>query len=105
LVALLAIAIGLIAFVLYQLGFSVNKLKIKLGLIEIEADRKAVGGRKPSENSAPESPAGTKVEQRAARGGVIEKSGISAPANADAQITQHATGQKSKIDDSPIKLE
>lgn len=96
-VIVLAIAVGVIAFALYKLGFSVNKLKVKFGLVEVEA------GRKPANDKA--SPlTGPKIDQRATAGGVIEESGITAPADSAAEITQQAKGEKSKIDDSPIKL-
>ena len=91
--------IAAIAFALYKAGFTLDKLKVKLGMVEVEASRKPTPDAK---EAAP--PAGPKIHQRATEGGGIEKSGITAPADSAAEIDQQAKGKGSKIDDSPIKL-
>jgi hypothetical protein len=99
LVILVAVAIAAIAFALYKAGFGVEKLKVKLGIVEVEA------GRDKSMAAKPSPPTGAQIRQRAEEGAIIIKSGITAPADAAAKITQQAKGEKSKIDDSPIKLD
>jgi len=93
------IIITAIAFALYKAGFTVSKLKFKLGLVEAEASRD-----RPSRGEEAVSPTGSRIRQRATEGGVIKESGITAPADSAAEIDQQAKGEKSKIDDSPIKL-
>ena len=93
------IIISAVAFALYKAGFTVNKLKVKFGLVEVEAGRS-----KPTPDKKAASSTGPKIRQRATEGGVIKESGITAPANSAAEIGQQAKGEKSKIDDSPIKL-
>jgi hypothetical protein len=86
------------AFVLYKAGFSVDKIRAKFGPVEVEASR-----TKPPTTPATKE-VGPSIHQQAEEGGVITESGITAPANSIAEIEQRAKGQKSKIDDSPIKL-
>jgi len=93
------IIIAAIAFGLYKLGFTVNKVKAKLPVVEIEASRD-----KPPPAEASPAQTGPEIRQRAKDGGVITGSGITAPADSAAEIDQQAAGEKSKIDDSPIKL-
>jgi hypothetical protein len=95
---LVAVIIVMAAFALYKAGFKVDKIKAKLPVVEMEASR-------PVEDSdAEDEEAGPKIRQRAKEGGTISESGITAPAESSAEIDQQATGEKSKIDDSPIKL-
>jgi hypothetical protein len=95
----LLIVIVLIALALYKTGFTVKSLKVKVGPVEAEASRD-----KPAPDEALDSPGGARITQRAQEGGEITQSGITAPADSEAQIEQQAKGTKSKIDDSPIKL-
>lgn len=97
----IVVVIALIAFALYKAGFSVDKIKAKLPMFEMEASRKKDEATQ-TDNAAPA--AGPKISQRAEDGGVISGSGISAPADAAADIDQQAKDRKSKIDDSPINL-
>jgi hypothetical protein len=93
------VIIAAVAFVLYKAGFTVNTIKAKLPMVEVEASReKSILDKKAT------SPSGSKIRQRAEEGGVIKKSGITAPAGSAAEIDQQAKGEKSKIDDSSIKL-
>lgn len=94
------IIIAVIAFALYKAGFTLDKLKVKLGMVEAEASR----GDKSRPDKKPAPPIGPKIRQQAKEGGVITESGIAAPADSAAEIDQQAQGEKSKIDDSPIKL-
>lgn len=94
-----AIVVALIALVLYKIGFRVDKIKAKLPVFDVEASRKT---RHAAAETGPHS--GPTVRQRAIEGGVIEQSGVTAPAGAAAEIDQQAAGEGSKIDDSPIKL-
>ena len=91
--------IAAIAFGLYKAGFTVDKLKVKLGLVEAEASRKKSATK---EEKVPT--AGPQIEQQAEEGGAIRRSGITTPADAAAKVKQRAKGEKSKIDDSPIKI-
>lgn len=97
----IVILVIVIAFAFYKAGFSVDKIKAKLPMFEMEASRKKDEATQ-TDNTAPV--AGPKISQRAEDGGAISGSGISAPADAAADIDQQAKGQKSKIDDSPINL-
>jgi hypothetical protein len=94
------IIIVMIAFALYKAGFTLDKLKVKLGMVEAEASRK-----KPSSGKKAAPPTGPKIRQQTKEGGVITKSGITAPATSAAEIDQQAQGKESKIGESPIKLD
>lgn len=96
------IVVAAIAFALYKIGFSVDKLKVKLGLVEVEASREKL--KTTPDAKVPARPAGMRIRQQATEGGIIKKSGITAPADSAAKVDQQAKGEKSKIDDSPIKL-
>jgi len=96
-ILLLVIAIAAIAFALYKLGFSVDKFKVKLGILDVEASRE-----KPTSDEKAISPTGPNIRQRV-NDGEISKSSITAPASSDAEIDQQAKNQ-GRIDDSPIKL-
>jgi hypothetical protein len=100
LIILLIIAVAAIAFALFKLGFSVDKLKLKLGIIEAEASRE-----KPAVGKQPTASIGPKIDQQALQGGKISQSGIKAPAESSARIKQRAEGEKSEIDESPIEIE
>jgi hypothetical protein len=107
LVAGIIIVIAAIAFALYKAGFRVDKLKVKLGLVEAEASRKkseTPPDKTTSDTKETAKPVGTSVRQQATDGGVIKRSGITAPAESAAKIDQHAKGEKSRIDESPIEL-
>lgn len=94
------IIIAAIAFALYKAGFTLDKLKVKLGMVEVEASRD-----KPTpdaKEAAP--PARPRIRVRATEGGGIKKSGITAPADSATEIDQQAKGEASRIDDSPIKI-
>jgi hypothetical protein len=95
------IIIAVIAFALYKTGFTLDKLKVKLGMVEAEASRKPKTIPDTKEAALP---TGTKIRRRVTEGGSIKKSGITAPADSAAEIDEQAKGKKSKIDDSPIKL-
>lgn len=99
LVLVVLIIIAAIAFALYKAGFTLDKLKVKLGMVEMEASRDKPP---PDRKGAP--PTGPKIRQRATEGGGIKKSGITVPADSAAEIDQQTRDEKSKIDDSPIKL-
>jgi len=90
--------IVIVAWVLYKLGFRLDKLKAKLGIVEIETSRTA------SKTASNIQESGTNVTQKASEGAEIIRSGISAPADSSAKVAQQAQGEKSKIEDSPIKL-
>jgi Tfp pilus assembly protein PilE len=94
----IAIIIAVIAYAPYRAGFRVDKIKAKLPMLEMEASRTTDKTKTDAKNATP------KIHQEAIEGGAISKSGITAPADSDAEIDQKAKGEKSKIDDSPIRL-
>jgi hypothetical protein len=94
------VIIAVVAYMLFRAGFRVDKIKAKLPIMEMEASRTPT----TAETSVDETEASLKIRQQASEGGVITESGITAPADSDAEIDQKAKGEKSKIDDSPIKL-
>jgi hypothetical protein len=92
--------VAVIAWLLYKAGFKVKEVTAKAGPLEAKMER-------PTGEDAAK--AGTQtsrieVSQKAGEGGVIHKSGISAPAQSNADIDQQSTGEGSRIDDSPIEL-
>jgi hypothetical protein len=95
--AVLAV-IAVVARALYKAGFRLEKFKVKAGIVEAEASRTA---STPLPDAAKDGP---KVTQEALESAEIIRSGISAPAGSSAEIAQQARGDKSKIEDSPIKL-
>jgi hypothetical protein len=94
------VIIAVVAYMLFRAGFRVDKIKAKLPMMEMEASRTTT----TAETSPDKTEASPKIRQQASEGGVITESGITAPADSDAEIDQKAKGEKSKIDDSPIKL-
>ncbi|MBN1220408.1 MAG: hypothetical protein JXM69_15885 [Anaerolineae bacterium] len=98
-VVLAVIVIALAVWGLGKAGFKVEKIKAILpGVLEMEASRP----QKDATNQA--TPAETHPQVRqSAKGGKIIQSGITAPADANAEIDQQAT-DKGEINDSPIKL-
>jgi len=98
----IVIVAGGISFLLYKAGFSVTKLKVKLGLMEAEAERRpAPADTSPSETTMA---ARTEARQTATRGSTIRQSSQEAPANAGARLIQEADDH-SEIDNSHIKLD
>ena len=89
-----------LSLILYLVGFRWKKLKIKWGFGEAELEREPAGTGKSSATPAPS----TTVRQEAAEGGMIQDSPIKAPAASGAQVTQEATGDKSRIKGSGITL-
>ncbi len=99
-IVVILVLVSGIAFALYKAGFIVDKIKAKLPMVEMEASRKkAAANDRPADLQA-----GPKIRQSAQEGGVITESGITVPADSAVDVNQQAKGQKSKIDDSPIKL-
>jgi hypothetical protein len=80
-----------------------EEITAKLPFVEAKLKRNDPDDKKAA--SPPTPSPGTRASQVAGEGGVIEASGIQAPASAGAAINQSATGKGSKIKDSPIKLE
>jgi hypothetical protein len=100
-VIIFLVVVAGVAFALYKAKFRVDKIKTGVpGVIEMEATRQPTDP--PAAAGFPPAPRIT-VEQTVATGGKIEKSGISAPADASAQINQQAA-DKGQINDSPINL-
>ncbi len=100
----LIIIIALIAWGIYKAGFRATKVTVKTGVLEAEMERPPSQPEGVGLQAEPGPPTGPKIHQRASDGGAITQSGITAPANAAAEIDQQAKGPESKIDDSPIKL-
>jgi len=98
LVLAIVIIIAVIASALHKAGFSVDKIKAKLLMVEMEASR-----TKPS--TPPDTTAtGPSIRQQAEDGGAITASGITVPADSAATVDQEARGKGSKIDESPIEI-
>jgi len=95
------VLIAIIAWLLYKAGFKVKEVTAKAGPLEAKMERP--GTSNPAKAGG--TPAGrTEVSQKAGDGGVIRKSGISAPAQSNARVDQQSKGEGSRIDDSPIEL-
>ena len=99
-VIIVIVVVAVIAWLLYKAGFKTKELTVKAGMVEAKMERET--GKDSPQPQTP--PARTEVRQTAGDGGVIRKSGISAPAQGNAQINQESTGEGSRIDDSPINL-
>jgi hypothetical protein len=96
----LAIIAG-IAYGVYRAKFRVTEVEVNTGLVKTKMTRQAAEAAEPASEAAPPR---TTAEQIAEEGGVVRKSRIEAPAEANAELRQKATGQGSRVDDSEIKL-
>ena len=98
-VILVIAIIGVVAYALYKARFRVDKITAKIpGVVDVQASR-------AEEETAPDAQdAKLKISQEAEDGGTISKSGITAPAEAKADIAQRAAGEEAEINDSPIEL-
>ena len=94
------VVIAVIVWLLNKAGFKVKEVTAKAGPLEAKMERAT--GEDVSKAGTPTSR--IEVSQKAGEGGVIRKSGISAPTQSNAQIDQQSKGEGSCIDDSPIKL-
>lgn len=97
------VVVVLVSVAAYLLGFRLTKLKAKLGIVEAEMTRKPASGMEGSGKDASQ-PESHSFSQKATDGGVIRKSSIEAPASSSANASQRAAGEKSRIDDSHIKI-
>ncbi|MCK6628371.1 MAG: hypothetical protein L6R45_24750 [Anaerolineae bacterium] len=86
----------------YRAGFRVKKARVKTPVFEAEMERQPFDTVSPPTPST--TPTGPDIRQQATAGGAIKESGITAPADSAAKISQQAKDQDSEIDNSPIKL-
>jgi len=94
------VVVAVIVWLLNRAGFKVKEVTAKAGPLEAKMER-AIG----EDVCKPGTPTSRiEISQKAGEGGVIRKSGISAPTQSNVQINQQSKGKGNRIDDSPIKL-
>jgi len=93
------IVIFIVVWLLHKAGFRVKEITAKAGPFKAKMERTT-----DDKNSQSEAPINeSEIFQKASKGGVIHKSGITMSTQGSTRITQKANGKGSRIDESPIK--